>query len=389
MTTYHRPQTADRRSLIDSDEIRRALPLVDLLGSDGVELKRHGPHLVACCPFHQESTPSFTVYHDDRGGHAHCFGCGFHARSIFDYWMESRHCDFKTAVADLGERIGGSARGHPGSIKKVTPLSQRHFQKQRKPALPKMRALNESEIAMLASVRGLPVCVIEHAARIGRIAFCIWPQRDVGFSVGAPARDSYPSWVILDESWNVAQFRRLDGGKYTLHDREIKAWTKGSPSWPVGASGNKDEIKNVLIVEGGPDVLAAYFFLLHEWRLKNGRRLLLPDIAVVGMLGASCPIADEALKLFDGKRVRIVIHNDAPQTITPKYGEPYKRVPSFEAAARWTEQLCAAGAAVETFSLNGIKRDGEDISDLNDLALCPADVWQSPDLRAAFFEWDF
>jgi DNA primase len=43
--------------------------------SDRLTLYRQGRYFVACCPFHGERTPSFTVYPDQ---HFHCFGCGAH-----------------------------------------------------------------------------------------------------------------------------------------------------------------------------------------------------------------------------------------------------------------------------------------------------------------------
>jgi hypothetical protein len=45
------------------------------------------------CPFHNEDTPSFTVY---RGGHFHCLGCQAHG-SVFDYMMCSESIDFRQA----------------------------------------------------------------------------------------------------------------------------------------------------------------------------------------------------------------------------------------------------------------------------------------------------
>lgn len=398
-----------------TDEIRQRLSMVRLLEHDNVDLRRQGPQLVGLCPFHQEKSPSFTVWQD----HAHCFGCGWHG-DIFSYWMERTGFEFKAAKEALAGLAGLSAAGTAASTplkKKVTPLPHQSSKPKEKPALPVMRTLSGAEIESLAALRGLSVISCRLLAERRRIGFCVWPQwerqRDVASS-WQTADQCFPCWVITDSSRNVAQFRRLDGGKFTLHDREIKAWTKGSPTWPVGAedlrqSGKwKVESRKILLVEGGPDFLAAYHFLLADWRLKNGRPLRVPEIAVVAMLGASCAIAEDALALFEGKRVRIVIHNDEPKQCGLVDDKPFYRVPSFEAAARWTEQLTAAGAVVETFSLAGIplltegnkenkgsEQSGNSetslsfVKDLNDLALCAPEVWQAPEIRAAFFDWDF
>ena len=68
-----------------------------------VELKRNGREFKACCPVHQEQTPSFTV-NDDKG-FAHCFGCGFHAGPI--RWLtEVEGLPFLDAVHQLAEGAG-------------------------------------------------------------------------------------------------------------------------------------------------------------------------------------------------------------------------------------------------------------------------------------------
>ena len=48
--------------------------------SPSVKLIRAGREWKACCPFHNEKTPSFTV-NDDKGFY-HCFGCGAHGDAI-------------------------------------------------------------------------------------------------------------------------------------------------------------------------------------------------------------------------------------------------------------------------------------------------------------------
>jgi hypothetical protein len=75
-------------------------------------------------------------------------------------------------------------------------------------------------------------------------------------------------------------------------------------SWPVGASTIAPETELVYICEGGPDIIAAAtaIFMQAPEQLERS--------AFVAMLGASHAIAEEALHLFTGKRIRIFAHAD-------------------------------------------------------------------------------
>ena len=62
-----------------------------------------GREFKACCPFHNEKTPSFTV--NDEKGFYHCFGCGAHGDAI--RWMtDQRGLPFMDAVKELRPRPG-------------------------------------------------------------------------------------------------------------------------------------------------------------------------------------------------------------------------------------------------------------------------------------------
>ena len=68
-----------------------------------VPLKRAGANLVACCPFHSEKSPSFTVSPTKQ--FYHCFGCGAHGTAI-SFMMEYHGLGFVEAVKDLAARTG-------------------------------------------------------------------------------------------------------------------------------------------------------------------------------------------------------------------------------------------------------------------------------------------
>ncbi len=76
--------------------------IVDVVESY-VPLKRAGTNLVACCPFHTEKTPSFTVSPSKQ--FYHCFGCGAHGSAI-GFLMEYSGMGYVEAIKDLASRVG-------------------------------------------------------------------------------------------------------------------------------------------------------------------------------------------------------------------------------------------------------------------------------------------
>jgi DNA primase len=78
------------------------IDIVDLVDSY-VPLKKAGANYSACCPFHNEKTPSFTVSPTKQ--FYHCFGCGAHGTAI-GFVMEYQGIGFVDAVRELAGRIG-------------------------------------------------------------------------------------------------------------------------------------------------------------------------------------------------------------------------------------------------------------------------------------------
>ena len=84
------------------DELR-ARTLLSSLIAPSVKLIKAGREFKACCPFHQEKTPSFTV-NDDKGFY-HCFGCGAHGDAI-RFLTDARGMQFLDAVKELAAKAG-------------------------------------------------------------------------------------------------------------------------------------------------------------------------------------------------------------------------------------------------------------------------------------------
>lgn len=83
-------------------ELLGRVDIVDLINRY-VPLKKAGANEVACCPFHQEKTPSFTVSADKQ--FYHCFGCGVHG-NVIQFVMDYLGLDFVNAIEHLASTVG-------------------------------------------------------------------------------------------------------------------------------------------------------------------------------------------------------------------------------------------------------------------------------------------
>ncbi len=83
-------------------ELLARVEIVDVIDRH-VKLKRAGANYVACCPFHTEKTPSFTVSPTKQ--FYHCFGCGAHGTAV-GFLMEYSAMGFVEAVKELAQSVG-------------------------------------------------------------------------------------------------------------------------------------------------------------------------------------------------------------------------------------------------------------------------------------------
>ncbi|HPE84856.1 MAG TPA: DNA primase, partial [Chlamydiales bacterium] len=84
------------------ETLRERIDLIEVLSSH-LDLKRSGGSYKACCPFHDEKSPSFIVKRGDS--HYHCFGCGAHGDAIA-FLMNHLKMSFSDSVEQLAERFG-------------------------------------------------------------------------------------------------------------------------------------------------------------------------------------------------------------------------------------------------------------------------------------------
>lgn len=401
------------------EQVRDALTMYQVATWAGLLLRKEGGNAwKGLCPFHAEKSPSFVVDGKFRGRY-HCWGCGADG-DVFEFWQQHRQLNHLEAVTELA-RLAGVYHGEisferpkAGVLRQPERRLDADAARAEKPSLPSLWQATKEDCQAIATGRGLAFESVWLAARVMKRVAVVkaWPLREShGKWWVKDGWEQHRCWTLIDETRNVAEFRRLDNELHMRRNGEAgpKVWSTAGKSWPIGA-GDIGDRKRVLLVEGGPDCLAAYHFL-RLWH--SVKRPLLMDVAVVCMLGASNRIKEEALGFFKGCRVRIMVDADVPKDDPVK---AKRKLTGLEAAARWTEQLTAAGAAVECFYVGNlydpydvkrwhegeilageiqvieeglVKMDGSPVKDLNDVVYCAPEVQKGEDLRQAFVCWDF
>lgn len=208
-----------------------------------------------------------------------------------------------------------------------------------KPNFPSFTIGNLGDLRHVAEQRNLSLEGLQIASDAGILRFTSLHGVDV--------------WVVTDcAGWN-AQARRMDGQIWP--QIKAKAWTlSGSwASWPIGVNETKN-FDSVALVEGAPDLLAAFHFLYAEDKER--------EVMPVAMLGANNRIPSEVLPLFANKSVRIFPHLDPA---------------GLKAAVQWETQLNESGASARCFNFNGLtKMNGDPCKDLNDVSHIDPDCFE-------------
>jgi hypothetical protein len=325
-------KSGNSKERFDWRRIKEVLAIESEFARDGHCLIKAGNRLKCVCPFHDERNAS--CYVDPKRGVFHCFGCGA-GGTIIDYHALKRGISVRDAIRELAGRANGGASA-------VDVVVRRPSFKQ-----PDLRSLDlgwlekgaEEDLCKLSDLR----CISVKALRLAQVAAVL----RFGTIRG------HRAWIVTDPARAVAQARRLDG-KGWFHLKDAKAYTLhgGCGNWPIGVINAPDQQK-VVLVEGGPDLLAAYHLL---W--CQDRR----DITPVAMLGAGTSIFPVALPLFAGRRVRIYPHTDES---------------GIRATERWSHTLLRVGCTVDCYDFSDLMRaDGKPVRDLNDFLLIGHDEWQ-------------
>ncbi|MGC3982996.1 MAG: DNA primase [Steroidobacteraceae bacterium] len=105
------------------DQLIARIDIVEVIGTR-VPLRKAGKEYKACCPFHDEKTPSFNVVPDKQ--FYHCFGCGAHGTAL-GFLMEYDHLSFVEAIEELAARAGLEVPREEAVVSNVAKPSQDHY----------------------------------------------------------------------------------------------------------------------------------------------------------------------------------------------------------------------------------------------------------------------
>lgn len=254
--------------------------IVDLIDTK-VPLKKQGKNHHACCPFHNEKTPSFTVNGERQ--FYYCFGCGAHGNAI-DFLMNYDKLDFVEAIEELSASHGLDVPYETGTGTSQIELHQRQnlYQLMEKINLFYHAALSHpsaNKAKDYLSQRGLSAEVIEHFS----IGFAPpgWDNLLKKFAVTPDSRkqlDDAGMLVTNDKGHMYDRFRErimfpirdrrgrviAFGGRVLgdampkyLNSPETDIFHKGRQLFGLyEATQNSSEIAKLLVVEGYMDVVA-------------------------------------------------------------------------------------------------------------------------------------
>ena len=262
------------------DEVLRRTDIVELIGNY-IRLKKAGKNYSACCPFHNEKSPSFSVNRDKQ--FYHCFGCGASGNAL-SFVMQYEHREFLDSLEHLATKVGLS----------LPETSQQQEQVSRKPLydiLEEAALFFEQQLQLSAqrdkahaylTKRGLDTQTIKDW-RIGYApagwdnlykTFASHPEKikllqDVGLIVHNEQRDSYYDamrdrviFPIRDSRGRVIAFggRVLDDSKPKyLNSPESPIFHKGEELYGFYESKQaKQSLTKVMVVEGYLDVIAVH-----------------------------------------------------------------------------------------------------------------------------------
>jgi fermentation-respiration switch protein FrsA (DUF1100 family) len=311
-------------------EIKNRLTLREAARLAGHDLpERDGVRF--CSPLRPDRHPSCTIKDEVFAD----WSTGQHLDAIA-FYAAARGLETSAAVHELGDKLGGGdARPAEKRESIVHTKSEQLFRKDTRPGVMfEGREGADEDFSAILAARRLPDQAADglHLAHYLRVLHFA----EVG---------GFACWLVSDESRKLAEARRLDGEPFpavgTLGERKAHTLRGSVKSWPVGLlprlSADRHRRVPIVLVEGGPDLLAAFAVLS---ALPMSERDFLP----VAMLGSAATIGPDAIEILSRREVVIIAQGD-------KAGA--------EASQRWAGQLTKAACTVRVRELP----EGLDLND--------------------------
>jgi hypothetical protein len=294
-------------------------------------------------PFRQEEKESFSVFANgsrwndfasDEGG------------DVFDFFRKAKGCDQRTAFVELKAMLNG------GTVSPTPATSPERPKEERKQFHPSLLKPADADLTAIYYLRSIWTPALQIAVDRG----LLWVSTLKCFNLAKETTEHHRAFVVTDRMRRAYNARRLDGKVWDHLPSKPKAWLLygSNGNWPIGIQ-EAEEFPAIALCEGGPDFLAAFGHAL----ASSVQHLVAP----VCMSSASGHIPTDALPYFEGKRVRIFVHDDRA---------------GYDAGGRWAAELDGIASEVDGFSFIGLTDvEGSSIGDLNQLLKVDYDCWEA------------
>lgn len=294
------------------------------------------------CTAHEDKSPSLSILPPKTDGWVR-LKC--HKGCNRDEILRADGLNLKALAPDRPFQPNRSlhrSQRHRASLPIETPPSIDTDKVAQRKLWPSMLVPDAKVLRQISTVRGLATEGLELAVERGVLR--------IGH------HKNLPCWFVTDDRRTAAQARRIDGQRFFSTDGPKGLSLTGTVGgWPIGAAAIQPQHRSVMFCEGGPDLLAAHCIIAAEGRSH--------DTAAVALLGAAQRIAENALPIFAGRRIRIFEHSD-------KAGN--------SAVKTWAQQLESVGSDTDFIRFDGLRRfDEKPVKDLNDFCLLHADDFET------------
>ena len=327
------PKNNNQGDRVDTAALLARVDIVQVIDAY-VPLTKNGAEYEACCPFHNEATPSFKV--SPAKQFYHCFGCGANGDAI-RFLREHQGLSFLDAVAQLGGEVPASANAGPvaapGRERRVSPW-----------------------VPCGAAPADAPEPPRAHVKR------------------GLPER----SWCYRDAAGGVLgfvfRFRTSDGGKEVLPLTWCRNEDTGAVEWRWMAFAEPRPLYGLEALAARPE---ATVLLVEGEKCADAAQAELPELVVVSWPGGGkadgkvdwSPLAGRKVITWadaDAKRVPLTPEErEAGLSVMDKPLLPEAEQPGVATMARIRERLLELGCRVWNVKLPppGAKPGGWDVAD--------------------------